>query len=346
MSEKALIISLNFNPGHVSHLVASYKQCQEIGYDSEFYVNPIFKEFLPKGLKITLAGQNLPECRLAIFLFPSTHNLNLIYKLKKRGVKIAYIFHEPLTPLSQYRAAGFSYLYLAKLWIIDHISALTVKWSDLILLPSMKAENYYWANKLYRNDNATYMPLLFDDELKEPLNYERKYISYIGTVAADHSFEEFIAFVKASLANKWFENKDFLIATKSEVEIPVELQYSSRVKVQKGRPLTDDEINAAFAESAVIWNAYIRSTQSGVLAKSYMFGTPAVVLKKNLNEFMIEAETVVPIVDNKNVEHIKQAIEKIICNQRYYVDCCRELFLKTFYYRNHNEMFKSLVSCL
>ena len=28
---KALIISLNFHPGHVSHMVASYKQCEELG---------------------------------------------------------------------------------------------------------------------------------------------------------------------------------------------------------------------------------------------------------------------------------------------------------------------------
>ena len=29
---KILIISLNFNPGHVSHLIASYKQCEDLGY--------------------------------------------------------------------------------------------------------------------------------------------------------------------------------------------------------------------------------------------------------------------------------------------------------------------------
>ena len=30
---RAYIISLNFNPGHVSHMVASYKQCEEMGYE-------------------------------------------------------------------------------------------------------------------------------------------------------------------------------------------------------------------------------------------------------------------------------------------------------------------------
>ena len=30
---KALVISLNFHPGHVSHMVASYRQLEELGYE-------------------------------------------------------------------------------------------------------------------------------------------------------------------------------------------------------------------------------------------------------------------------------------------------------------------------
>ena len=43
----AIIVSLNFNPGHVSHMVASYKQCEELGYKSSLYIHPQFKEYLP-----------------------------------------------------------------------------------------------------------------------------------------------------------------------------------------------------------------------------------------------------------------------------------------------------------
>ena len=51
----SLIISLNFHPGHVSHMVASYKQCEELGYESVFYVNPAFIPYLPKGSRIVSA---------------------------------------------------------------------------------------------------------------------------------------------------------------------------------------------------------------------------------------------------------------------------------------------------
>ena len=146
---QALIISLNFNPGHVSHMVASYKQCEELGYESVYYVNPAFIPFLPKDNRAVSAtdGRRL-KTDLAIFLFPSQKNLPLIWKLKRQGAKVMYIFHEPLAPMKVYREAGFSKKYLAKLWVIDHISALTVKWSDYVLISSEKAMKYYEENSL------------------------------------------------------------------------------------------------------------------------------------------------------------------------------------------------------
>lgn len=140
----ALIISLNFHPGHVSHMVASYKQCEKLGYELVYYVNPSFIPYLPKGSRIVSAVEGKhPKADLAIFLFPSQKNLPLIWKLKRQGTKVVYIFHEPLAPMKVYREAGFSMKYLAKLWVIDHVSALTVKWSDYILIPSRKAIKYY-----------------------------------------------------------------------------------------------------------------------------------------------------------------------------------------------------------
>lgn len=194
---KALIVSLNFNPGHVSHMIASYKQCKELGYDSYYYVNPSFKDYLPKAHNIITSDNKAPECDLAIFLFPSSYNLRLIYHIKRKGSKIIYIFHEPLSPLKDYRKAGFSYKYLAKLWIINRISQLTVKWSDVILLPSKKAVSFYESNPLYTNQNYHYLPLMYDDEWNEPsISKPRAYFSYIGTVAADHSFVEYLRFVE------------------------------------------------------------------------------------------------------------------------------------------------------
>lgn len=342
---KALIISLNFHPGHVSHMVASYKQCEELGYKSVYYVNPTFIPYLPKDSCIVYAVEdNQPKAELAIFLFPSQKNLSLIWQLKRQGTKIVYIFHEPLAPMRVYREAGFSMKYLAKLWIIDHISALTVKWSDYILIPSRKAIGYYKENSLYKNERYYYFPLMYDDECDEHCaKIQKTYFSYIGTVAADHSFDEYLEFVEWAVCNEKLLDVKFLIATKSEFVVPKSLQNSYRVTIHKGRPMSDEEINSYYSSSIAVWNAYARTTQSGVLAKSFMFGTPALVLRKNLNEFMHDGQNVVAIEDNANKEEIATAVEEIYNNQGTFSVECRKEFEKSFYYRVYNDLFKKII---
>ncbi len=342
---KAIIISLNFHPGHVSHMVASYKQCQDLGYKTIFYVNPIFYNYLPKGSTICKAGlDKRPKVDLAIFLFPSQKNLPIIWHMKREGTKVVYIFHEPLEPMSKYRKVGFSYKYLTKLWIINRISALTVKWSDVILLPSEKAVNYYEKNPLYKNRNYHYLPLMYDDERQEiHLKMQRKYFSYIGTVAADHSFHEYLNFVEWAILNKKLMSLNFMISTKSDFEIPKALKFSNRVVIHKKRPLSDDEINESYATSYVVWNAYARTTQSGVLSKSFMFGTPALVLTKNRNEFAHDGIEIKTIEDNQNFLEIESAINDILSKFDEYSLNCRRRFLSSFYYKNVNDKFAQII---
>ena len=343
--ESALVISLNFHPGHVSHMVASYRQMEELGYESIYCVAEGFVNFLPKDSRICVYGKDeLPKVSIAIFVFPSQKNLLLIRKLKKQGAKIVYIFHEPLAPMKEYRKAGFSYKYLAKLWVINRISSMTVKWSNVVLLPSKKAVDFYQANPLYQNENYHYLPLLYDDERTPELAMkDRKYFGYIGTVAADHSFNEYLDFVKWAVAGNRLPQLQFLIATKSEYEVPQVIAESPRVIIQKGKPLSDDEINNYYASTYVVWNAYARTTQSGVLAKSFMFGTPAIVLKKNLSEFTEDGKEVVAIDDKNSFEQIENAVLKITDSFDKYSDSARKRFENTFYYRRYNKEFESII---
>jgi len=341
----ALIISLNFHPGHVSHMVASYKQCEELGYQSTYFVDPSFESFLPNGCRIKKNGQDAcPMTDLAIFLFPSQKNLPLIWKMKRQGVKVVYIFHEPLSPMSDYRKAGFSYKYLAKLWVINRISQLTVKWSHIILLPSKKAVEFYEKNPLYTNKNYHYLPLMYDDERQEQRKaIPRSYFSYIGTVAADHSFNEYLSFVEWAVKEQMLPELRFLIATKSVFTVPEILQQSDRVSIQQGRPLTDEEINSYYASSALVWNAYARTTQSGVLAKSFMFGTPALVLRKNCNEFAHDGIEIKAINDNTDKMEIAGAVDAVMKHFEDYSVNCRHQFLDSFYYRKYNDQFIKII---
>lgn len=348
MSNKnALIISLNFNPGHVSHLVASYKQCDELGYTSTYFVAKEFINFLPKDSDILIFEKDLDKVHLAIFLFPSQKNLPLIWKLKHKGCKVIYIFHEPLAQMKIYRESGFSIKYLIKLWLINHISALTVKWSDIVLLPSKKALNLYKENQLYKNSNYYYLPLMYVDERCDVYKTkERLYFSYIGTIAADHSFTEFLNFVKWAVKHDVLPNIKFLIATKSEFEVPDDIKKSSRVVIHKGKAMSDAEINDHYARTLVIWNAYTRTTQSGVLAKSFMFATPALVMRHNLNEFMHDKVNVMSITDNSDCLQIQSAISHIINNFNTFSNASREEFERSFLYSKYNIQLKEILdSC-
>lgn len=345
---KALVISLNFHPGHVSHMVASYRQLEELGYESVYCVDEGFVPYLPQDSRISVYGKDkISDVSVAVFVFPSQKNLLLIRKLKRQGAKIIYIFHEPLAPLNEYRKAGFSYKYLAKLWVINRISSLTVKWSDAVLVPSKKAEEFYHTNPLYKNDNVHNLPLLYDDErMEQYAGMERYYFGYIGTVAADHSFTEYLQFVEKAIAENRLLQLKFLIATKSEFEVPQALAESSRLVIQKGRPLSDEEINGYYASTFVVWNAYARTTQSGVLAKSFMFGTPAIVLRKNLSEFTLDSQEVVAIDDNTSFEEIEKAVLRIIGDYEHYSSAARKRFEETFYYRKYNDTFRKILLSL
>ena len=343
--KKAIIVSLKFHPGHVSHLVASYKQCEELGYEPYFYVNEGFKSFLPKNSNVLVYGKDkVEDVKLIVLTFPHPLNIRLILSTKIRQTKILYIFHEPLTKYSVYRKAGFSIIQMIKLIVGDLLECITVKLADAIILPSLKAVNYYMDNRLYVNRNFAYIPLMYNDECeKRHEEMPRLYFSYIGTVAADHSFNEYMDFVCWAIRENKLPNLKFLIATKSEFRVPQELSKSPRVTIHKGTPMSDDEINAFYASTYVVWNAYVRTTQSGVLAKSFMFGTPALVLRQNCNEFAQDEIEVKAINSNKNFEEIELAINCIISNFDKYSESCRDQFMNSFYYRKYNERVRSLL---
>ena len=193
--------------------------------------------------------------------------------------------------------------------------------------------------------NYHYLPLMYCDEREERhTRMPRLYFSYIGTVAADHSFQEYLEFVEWAVTNNKLVDICFMIGTKSEFEIPEALKTSNRVTIHKGQPMTNEEINAYYSSSIAVWNAYARTTQSGVLAKSFMFGTPAIVLRTNLNEFTRDGQNVVAIDDNTDKEQIAAAVEKIYGNFDTFSSECRKEFEKSFYYRAHNEEFRRIIA--
>lgn len=344
----ALIVSLNFRVAHVAHLVASYRQMTELGYESLLLIHPKLAEFLPKDVKYITDISELNECSIAIFWFPALKNLRVMLNLKcKFKAQIIYIYHEPIESLAVYRSFGLSAVDIAKIYARQFFQLGLVALSDAIILPSEKAVSLYQKSIARRiNKKFYHVPLLFCDENMgvAPI---RKYFSYIGTIALDHAYNEFINFIcKASEDKDIPAEIDFLIATRNNVEKSEKIKdlvESGRLKIIEGSPLSEAEINQCYAESYGVWNAYHRTTQSGVLAKASMFGTPAIVSSKNLSEFAIAGLNVVPCDNNSDYEEIKCALIHLYQNFAQLSNQSRKLFQNLFNYKVHNKQMLTII---
>lgn len=349
-----LIISLQFRVAHVAHLVASYRQMEELGYQPQLLVHPKLVNFLPEELDVCTDAAKIRKPDVALFWFPALKNATLMAKLKyKFRSKIIYVLHEPLEKFSVYRQAGLSAKEIFGVYARYSVIQLFLLLSDYIILPSKKALRLYedsFSKKIA--SNYGHIPLLFvDDKQEESLNPERKYFSYIGTVASDHAFTEFVDFIKRTLHDSKFPRDiSFMIATRNSVEQMPEIQQiiegGGKLCIIDGHPLTEEEINRCYAESFGVWNAYHRTTQSGVLAKASMFGTPALVLRSNLSEFSVENKNVVVCDDNTDYQGLKQAIIEMKANFDSYSVESRKIFESTFDYKVHKQTIKSVIELL
>lgn len=344
-----IIISLQFRVAHIAHLLASYYQMEELGFSPQLLVHPDLVKYLPSEINVVSKVKDIANPSIAIFWFPALSNLKLMLTLKiKFKTRIIYVLHEPLEKMGAYREAGLSdkeiFGVYSRYFVIQSFLAL----SDFIILPSKKAYQLYRSSfSRFFNKHYGHIPLLFADQSKAYSNKDRQYFSYIGTIATDHAFSEFAEFLKKANSDENFPKSiKFMIATRNVVERDKTIDLmvkNGRLKVIDSHPLTEDEINECYSESFGVWNAYHRTTQSGVLAKACMFGTPALVLRKNLSEFSIENKNVVAITRNDNYDEIMRAVISLKNNFNSYSTESRKIFDAIFNYRVHNDSMNKII---
>lgn len=341
---KILVISLRFHPGHFSHLIATYKLIFDEGFDPVLYVHPGFKQMdlEDKYQKIYSPAElrKLGVIRAAVVWFPSIKNVREVLRLKYlHRARLIYIYHEPFESFANYIASGFSLFKSVKIMLINAVSLLTVALVDRVVLPSSKAFDTYARKYRWFNRNFAKVPLIFDDEASTTdLSIRKTTISYIGTVAVDHAFDKFVSFVEASIQGAWFTGYRFAIGTRSNIpeaqmKILRRLETSGRLKITQGNPLTNDEINGFYRDSLIVWNAYNRSMQSGVLPKAYMFGAAVIVSSACKSEFMEHEVTGMVVNSNSDLDELKRAVEIVSCNPDKFARACRTKFETTFYYK-------------
>jgi glycosyltransferase involved in cell wall biosynthesis len=215
-------------------------------------------------------------------------------------------------------------------------------------LPSSRA---YQALTLAHNNTSRYakINLLFSDEAPpDQINRPRSFISYIGTIAEDHAFKEFVHLMHESISEGTISGYSFLIATRSR--IPEEMSsiiesgvLSGRLVVQSGTPMTNEQINGFYAQSHLVWNAYKRSMQSGVLPKAYMFGTPVLMSVANQNEYFEDGVHGVLISDRYAFDEFENAVLRLESSWPAISRNCRNYYLQNFDYRALSSKFMQFV---
>ncbi len=352
--KNALVVSLNFNPGHFSHLIANYKLFKEAGFQPTLYVNPGFRALDADHQYDTVTTPKelgrLSSIDVAVFWFPSLRNIPEIIRLKVLyKTWIIYIYHEPFDSILNYYRSGFRIKKILKICLINLVNIPVILLSDRIVLPSAKALKLYQRKYTMLNRQYSMLPLLFDDEAGSgPHKDDKNCFSYIGTIAADHAFDQYVRFVDHAVRHDLFPGVQFIVATRNEIpqremEILKPHIVAGKVSVSSGRSMTNEEINVFYKKSLIVWNAYYRSMQSGVLPKAYMFGASVIILSGNENEFFDNHQTGVAISDNRNIDEIAHAASEILNNKATFMHNCQEKFLATFYYKNKVSDFMKLI---
>jgi glycosyltransferase involved in cell wall biosynthesis len=297
--------------------------------------------------------ESIGNTDIILFVNVSTINHKYAQILKRKGSKVIYLYHEPWESFRQYLKEGIK--QALKATIAHFFSVRLLKNSDLVIVPSKYALNLYKNKDIKYNENVLMIPLLFDDELDEEVDITKKqYFSYIGHAVKGHAFDVYIELIKHIY--KQGVDMKFQIATRTDLsrllkkdKILQEMIEKEILKIAHGRPLPNSEINRAYKESFCIWNVYRRSTQSGVLPKAFMFGTP--VLASNVGsfgEFIREGENGL-IIDKtamKDFDLILASVEDIKRNLVFYSKNARETFLKIFFYKNCIENFRTILNSL
>jgi len=319
--------------------------------------NPIF--WLDKGYQKMIMEQEtfptvwytgaVPTDAEAVLLYnPSVPNSKVSKDVERRGLKLLYVYHEPWESFYQYLKEGLKQSLKASVAYL--YSTKVLKNADMVIVPSNYALKIYNKGDVKYNKNVIMIPLLFDDELTSRLDVSKKeYFSYIGHAVRGHMFDKYIELIKWIYTSG--SNMKFEIATRNDIgkiitnDVVIQKMISTGVlRLSYGRPLSNLEINQAYERSFCVWNVYRRSTQSGVLPKAFMFGTP--VIASNIGsfpEFVRDGENGYLIDDYdptgvyKKVLLIKDNIESLSKH-------CREKFESTFYWKSQVSKMEELLA--
>ena len=353
MSKRAVLVSLRFTPAIVQHLVAYAKALQELGFTVEVVLDTAYMEFSELA-EMTRASSKEPDLDRAsfshaIFFNVAFDNLALANRLKRRGARIIYIYHEPWEASFAFlRTDGFG--IRVKAAIAHRVSRPLLKVADLVLVGSQYGLNAYRRADAHYNASVFCFPLIYDVVAGQPtpeIVQQKLSFSYLGNIGRVHGFDQFIRVMRESLLQK--SNLRFMIA--SRYPLPefvlrddVIRRNLDKIDVMCGRTLTNEEINGCYRRSFGVWNLYRRSMQSGVLPKAFMYGTPVIASRIGSFPEYVRDGYNGRFACADDPDQVLSVLEELRSRTGEYAENCRRSFLDLFFYKSRVEDLRQLLA--
>jgi glycosyltransferase involved in cell wall biosynthesis len=340
----AAIASLHFAPAFAYHMLAYAKLLKTFGYEITFILHEKYRGFSHfTSVGTVIERSELPRWirtgapEFVIFSNAAVCNFYWAAAMRRRGAKVWYVFHEP-DPVRN--RIGEELKELAKLVVASATSIMTLCVSSEILVPSAYALSLYQAHFSRYNKRVHVLNLLFDDETPgtDGDAIERKHFSYIGNATAAHDFTLFLEYARYAVRRGI--DIPISIATRTDLTrlLSSDLEVGryvaeGRIEIRHGCVFPPKKIDAFFRSSFCIWNLYRFCTQSGVLPRAFMAGTPVVASHiASFREFVRPGYNGEFVYNRNDFQEITSALDQIRAGLPSYVRNCRDSFLNSFHY--------------
>lgn len=348
------IVSNKFSAAHLQHMYAYKYAFESLGNDCKFILDKNYKKAINTDeqncyLLNDDAMLNHLSFDYALIYNISSIDSSIIKKMKKvnQNIKIILVLHEPWAGnkcvLGNLLKKREPLKETIKAYVRKLCFELIKNKLHSIIFCSKNAMNIFEKNNKF-NGKRYIIPLMLNDNCYDCFSDDRKYFSYIGSITKAHNFQKYLEFVK-----KYGDSGIvFRIYTSQNIDSYLEdsalqkLVNEDKLIVSSGRYLSDAEITKAYFDSFAVWLVYERTTQSSVLCKSFMCGTPVVCLNKgSFGEFVSPDTGLLLNVYSENdifegLKHIQNNVEQMSKQ-------CRLNFYSFFDWKNKKECIKKIL---
>ena len=351
--ENALIISLKFNYGHLSGLMGWYSMLNSLGYRTSFLMDEQYSGcFDEKNYDVLYRFSPQIGYYLVVFFNISAEDWKLARYLKEHtNAKILFIYHEPWRGLEneikRFRHDSKNFIKQVGRMVF---AREVIRSSDLVICPSAQAADFYRNHEARYNPHYVAFPLVFQDDcFGGKYRKDKTYFSFISTATLDKAVDCFFEFVKYVSSQDVHIQFQVVTSTDISAYLDAEIQQLiavGRMVVRHGKGLSEAEMNEAYDNSKCTWLAYRSSTQSGVIAKAFMWGSPCIGTNVGVFGDLIDGTNGKIVSSCDAFEEILNAYYEIEANQQHYERSARQTFERVYSAKQRTNQLADLIDAL